>query len=237
MLEAYTTLGFLAAHTERVQLLAVVSPVNFRHPAILAKSVTTLDVLSGGRAWLGLGAGSAFDETESRGMGIPCPPLRERYAALEETIQICMRLWSDDQSPFEGETYQLARPLNRPRQLRRPRPPILVAGEGERRTLRLVARYADAAGLRPSADLPRKLDVLRRHCEAEGRDYGAISKTCNVTFDIGPDGDRAHELVADLRRLAALGIDTVFGREVAHVDRIAPLIAIGREVIPAVRDL
>lgn len=237
MLEAYTTLGFLAAHTEHVRLLSVVSPVNFRYPGVLAKSVTTLDVLSGGRAWLGLGAGSAADEDESRGMGVPCPPLAERYVALEETVQICLRLWSGDETPYAGRAYSLARPLNVPQSLTRPHPPILIAGEGERRTLKLVARYADAAGLRSSPELPRKLDVLRRHCEDESRDYDAIEKTCNVTFDIGPDGSRAPELAAELRELAALGIDTVFGREVAHVDRIAPLLAIGREVIPAIQAL
>jgi F420-dependent oxidoreductase-like protein len=237
MLEAYTTLGFLAAHTERVALLSVVSPVNFRYPAMLAKSVTTLDVLSGGRAWLGLGAGSAADEDESRGMGVPCPPLRDRYVALEDTVRICLRLWSGDESPFAGEVHSLARPLNRPQSLTRPHPPILIAGEGERRTLKLVARYADAAGLRPTPDLPHKLEVLRRHCETEGRDYDAIEKTCNLTFDVGADGSQTADLIKQLQGVAAQGIDTVFGREVAHVDRIAPIEAIGREVIPAVRDL
>ena len=232
MLEAYTTLGFLAAKTERIRLLSVVSPVNFRAPGLLAKCVTTLDVLSGGRAWLGLGAGSASDEDESRGMGVPCPPLKERYAALEETIQICVRLWDGDERPFAGDTFHLARPLNLPQSLTRPHPPILIAGEGEQRTLRLVARYADAAGLRPTPVLAHKLDVLRRHCETEGRDYDSIKKTCNLTFDVGPDGSRTKELLGELRALEKLGIDIVFGREIAHIDRIAPLRAIGRDVIP-----
>ena len=232
MLEAYTTLGFLAAKTERIGLLSVVSPVNFRAPGLLAKCVTSLDVLSGGRAWLGLGAGSASDEEESRGMGVPCPPLKERYAALEETVQICLRLWAGDERAFQGETYRLARPLNVPQSLSRPHPPILIAGEGEQRTLRLVARYADAAGLRPTDALAHKLDVLRRHCEAEGRDYDRIKKTCNLTFDVGPDGARTKELLDELRALEKLGMDIVFGREIAHIDRVTPLLAIGRDVIP-----
>ena len=217
MLEAYTTLGFLAAHTERVQLLSVVSPVNFRYPGVLAKSVTTLDVLSGGRAWLGLGAGSAADAEESRGMGVPCPPLTERYVALEETVQICLRLWSGDETPYAGRAYSLARPLNVPQSLTRPHPPILIAGEGERRTLKLVARYADAAGLRSRRSYAQ-LDVLRRHCEDECRDYDAIEKTCNSrsTSDDG-SGDRVAASCSSWRR----GMDTCSAR-VAHVDRMRP---------------
>lgn len=241
MLEAYSTLGFLAAHTRRVKLFAMVTGAPYRHPTILAKTVTTLDVLSGGRAWLGIGAGD-FPVEEARGQGIANPPLATRYELLEETLQICLRMWSGergDERPFAGRHYQLDRPLNLPQSLSRPHPPILVAGIGEQKTLRLVARYADACSLRPGPDIPHKLDVLRRHCDAEGRDYDAIAKTCAFAFDVGEDGTdsaKIGELVGQLRWLAGMGIQTVIGR-VSHSDRIAPLEAIGREVISAVAEL
>ncbi len=189
MLESYTTLAFLAAHTSRVKLMTIVTGTPYRYPGVLAKTVTTLDVLSGGRAWLGIGAGDY--EEEARGLGIPYPPLKERFEMLEETLQICLRMWSGargDERPFEGTHYRLERPLNLPQSLSRPHPPILIGGDGEHKTLRLVARYADACSLRPRPELPRKLEVLRRHCEAEGRDYDAIEKTCVFAFDVGEDG-------------------------------------------------
>lgn len=237
MLESYTTLAFLAAYTSRVKLMTIVTAAPYRYPGVLAKMVTTLDVLSGGRAWLGIGAGD--DEQEARGLGIPYPPLKERFEMLEETLQICLRMWSGehgDERPFEGTHYRLERPLNLPQSLSRPHPPILIGGDGEQKTLRLVARYADACGLRPRQDLPRKLEVLRRHCEAEGRDYDAIEKTCVFAFDVGEDGSRAGELIERLRWFAGMGIQTVIGR-VERVGRITPLEVIGREVIPAIADL
>jgi F420-dependent oxidoreductase-like protein len=233
----YTTLAFLAANTEWTKLTAMVSGVHFRHPAILAKTVTTLDVLSGGRAWLGIGAGHY--EEEARGLGIPFPPLTERFEMLEETLQIALRMWSGergDERPFEGRYYRLERPLNLPQSLSRPHPPVMIAGDGERKTLRLVARYADACSLRPGPEVPRKLDVLRRHCEAEGREYGSIEKTCAFAFDVGEDGEKAGELVGRLRWLSGMGVETVIG-VVPRVDRIAPLEIIGAEVIPAVAEL
>ena len=166
--ECYTTLTFLAANTERTMLMAMVTGVHFRHPAVLAKTVTTLDVLSGGRAWLGIGSGHYEEET--RGLGIPFPPQKERFEMLEETVQICLRMWSGergDERPFEGKYYRLERPLNLPQSLSRPHPPIMIAGDGEKKTLRLVARYADACSLRPRPEIPEKLDILRRLCEAE----------------------------------------------------------------------
>jgi F420-dependent oxidoreductase-like protein len=235
-LECYTTLAFLAANTERAGLMAMVSGVHFRHPGVLAKTVSTLDVLSGSRAWLGVGAGHY--EEEARGLGIPFPPLKERFEMLEETVQICLRMWSGergDERPFEGTHYRLERPLNVPQSLTRPHPPILIAGDGEKKTLRLVARYADACSLRPTPEIPRKLDVLRRHCEAEGRDYEKIEKTCAFAFDVGEDGSKADELIGRLRWLASMGVETVIGF-VPDVHRIAPLEIIGREVIPAVAD-
>jgi F420-dependent oxidoreductase-like protein len=235
-LECYTTLAFLAANTSNIKLTAMVTGTHFRHPGVLAKMVTTLDVLSGGRAWLGIGAGHY--EEEARGLGIPFPPQKERFEMLEETVQICLRMWSGergDERPFEGRHYRLGRPLNLPQSLSRPHPPIMIAGDGERKTLRLVARYANACSLRPVPELPRKLDVLRRHCEAEGRAYEEIEKTCAFRFDVGEDGSKTGELIEGLRWLAGMGIQTVMG-PVPHVDRITPLETIGREVIPAVAE-
>jgi F420-dependent oxidoreductase-like protein len=232
--ECYATLAFLAAHTETVGLGAMVSGVHFRHPALLVKAVTTLDVLSGGRAWLGVGSGHYEEET--RGLGIPFPPQGERFEMLEETVQVALRMWAGergDERPFEGKHYNLERPLNLPQSLSRPHPPIMIAGDGEKKTLRLVARYADACSLRPGPQVPEKLDVLRRHCEAEGRDYDAIEKTCAFRFDVGERGGKVGELVGQLRWLGGMGIETVIGM-VPNVGRISPLETLGREVVPAV---
>jgi F420-dependent oxidoreductase-like protein len=234
MLEAYTTLGYLAACTSRAKLLTLVTGAIYRHPGILAKIVTTLDVLSGGRAWLGIGA--AWNEEESNGLGIPFPPVAERFERLEETLRICLQMWADDQSPFSGEHYQLARPLNSPQALTRPHPPIMIGGSGERKTLRLVAKYADACNLFPGPDLPRKLDVLRAHCDAEGRDYDSIVKTCYFRFDVGEKGEKANEVVDHLGELATLGFDAALG-VVADVWQLTPLEVMAEKVIPAVATL
>ncbi len=231
MLEAYTTLGFLAAHTSRAKLITLVTGAIYRSPGLLAKAVSTLDVLSGGRAWLGIGA--AWNEEEATGLGLPFPPLAERFERLEETLQICLRMWSDDETPHEGRHYQLSRPLNSPQNLTRPHPPVMIGGSGEKKTLRLVARYAQACNLFPTPDMPRKLEVLREHCEREGRDYDEILKTCVYRFDVGPDGEHAGRLVEDLHRLSELGIQAAIGG-VQDVWRIKPLEVIGAEVIPAV---
>ncbi|HJQ28360.1 MAG TPA: LLM class F420-dependent oxidoreductase [Rubrobacter sp.] len=232
--ECYTTLGFLAASTSRISLVPMVSGVHFRYPGVLIKAVTTLDVLSGGRAWFGIGSGHYEEET--RGLGIPFPPQRERFEMVEETTQIALRMWSGDERPFKGKYYRLERPLNVPQSLTRPHPPIMIAGDGERKTLRLVARYADACGLRPKPEIPQKLEVLRRHCEAEGRDYEEIEKTCAFAFDVGERGEKVDELVGQLHWLAGMGIETVIGF-VPRIDTITPLEVIGREVIPAVAEL
>ena len=234
MLEGYATLAFIAAHTSRTKLMTMVTGVTYRHPGILAKTVTTLDVLSGRRAWLGIGA--AWNEQEHRGLGVPFPPLAERFERVEETIQICLRMWSDDDSPFHGRHYRLERPLNSPQSLSRPHPPILIGGGGERKTLRLVARYADACNLFMSPQIPHKLDVLKRHCEAEARDYGTIEKTSLGSFDVGEGGAKVGRLIGQLRWLSSMGIQTAIG-SVKGVERIEPLEIIGREVIPAVQDL
>src|SRR6266571_9548730 len=169
MLEAYTTLGYVAAVTRRMTLGVLVTGVMYRYPGLLAKIVTTLDVLSGGRARLGIGA--SWYEREQRGLGVPVVPVTERLERLEETLQICLQMWSDDIGPFHGRHYQLAETLCVPAPIRRPHPPILVGGGGERKTLLLAARYADACNLfgTSSADVAHKLEVLRSHCDAEGR--------------------------------------------------------------------
>jgi F420-dependent oxidoreductase-like protein len=231
MLEAYTTLGFLAAQTSRAKLITLVTGAVYRSPGLLAKAVSTLDVLSGGRAWLGIGA--AWNEEEATALGMPFPPLAERFERLEETLQICLRMWSDDETPYEGRHYRLGRPLNSPQTLTRPYPPIMIGGSGERKTLRLVAKYAQACNLFPSPELPRKLEVLREHCEREGRDYDEILKSCVYQFDVGPDGENAGQLVEDLHRLSEQGIQAAIGG-VRDVWRIKPLEVIGNEVIPAV---
>jgi F420-dependent oxidoreductase-like protein len=237
VLSCYPTLAFVAAHTSRVKLLALATASPYWQPVLLAKTVTTLDVLSGGRAWLGIGVGDY--EEEAQGSGLPFPPLKERYEMMEEMLQICLRMWQGEQGdehPFQGEYYRIERPLNLPQSLSRPHPPILIAGSGEQRTLRLVARYAATCNLRPGPEIPQKLEVLRQHCEAEGRDYNAIEKTCMFAFDVGEDGSKVGELIGKLRWLASVGIQTVLG-VVPHVYRITPLEVIGREVLPAVADL
>jgi F420-dependent oxidoreductase-like protein len=229
MLEAYTTLGFLAAHTDRAKLLTLVTGAVYRHPGILAKTVTTLDVLSGGRAWLGIGA--AWNEQESVALGIPFPPVAERFERLEETLQICLQMWSGDERPYRGRHYNLQRPLNSPQALARPHPPIMIGGGGEKKTLRFVAKYAQACNLFPGPDVGRKLDVLRAHCEREGRDYAEILKTCHYPFDVGAKGENVGKILDDLGRLAEMGFQAVLGG-VRDVWRIEPLEVLGAEVVP-----
>jgi F420-dependent oxidoreductase-like protein len=218
LLEAYAVLAFLAAETRRIRLGAMVSCVAYRHPGVLVKAVTSIDVLSGGRVIFGVGAGAPFNEPppgrsprdfEAYGLGIPFPSLAERFERLEELIQIARRMWRGDETPYEGAHYQLLRPLNSPNTLQRPHPPILIAGSGERKTLRLVARYGDMCNL---FDLPgtgfadnlkHKLDVLRAHCADASRDYGTIEKTVSTFID--PDEDPART-IAHLAELAELGI-------------------------------
>ncbi|MBW8751723.1 MAG: LLM class F420-dependent oxidoreductase [Propionibacteriales bacterium] len=209
MLEGYTTLGFLAGVTERVELQLLVTGVTYRHPGLLAKIVTTLDVLSGGRAVLGIGA--AWNAEEHRGLGVPFPPVAERFERLEETLQIVRQMWRGDETPYEGTHYRLERPLNAPPPVRVP--PIMVGGGGEQKTLRLVARYADACNLFANpqdgpAGVAHKLDVLRGHCEREGTDYEAIRKTILWSNPLEPDTD-ASTFVEHLRPLADLGVTEV----------------------------
>jgi F420-dependent oxidoreductase-like protein len=229
MLEAYTTLGYLAARTQRIQLLAWVTSVVYREPGLLAKAVSTLDVLSEGRAWLGIGA--AWNEEESRGLGLPFPSTAERFERLEEALQIFIQMCSEDDSPYDGKHYQLVRTLNSPQTLQRPHPPILIGGGGEKKTLRLVAKYAQACNLFAMGDLEHKLDVLRGHCADVGRDYDDIEKTVMLRMDPGPDGDKVDDLLDQLRGLAALGVQHVHGA-LADVSTIRPIELMGERVIP-----
>ena len=231
MLEAYTTLGWLAAKTERVKLLAVVTAVVYRDPGLLAKSVTTLDVLSGGRAMLGIGA--AWNEEEARGLGLFFPPLAERFERLEEALRICLQMWSGDDGPFDGEHYHLGRTLNSPQSLSRPHPPILIGGAGEKKTLRLVACYADACNIFDSPELARKLDVLREHCAREGRDYTEIEKTAQTRFDLGERGEKVNQTIEHLHELAELGIQVAHGTLVG-AGSLHPLELMAEQVIPAI---
>ncbi len=201
MLEGYTTLGYLAGLTRRVTLGLLVTGVMYRHPGVLAKTVTTLDVLSGGRGRLGIGA--SWYEREQRGLGVPVVPVVERFERLEETIQICLQMWSDENGPYAGKHYQLTETLCVPAPLSRPRPPIMIGGGGEKKTLRLVARYADACNVFGSTDVAAKFDILRAHCEAEGRDYDAIEKTvCGVRPPLA-DVDASLEEVDGYAKLGA----------------------------------
>jgi F420-dependent oxidoreductase-like protein len=208
MLEGYTTLSFAAAKTERLRFRLLVGGVTYRHPGLLAKTVTTLDVLSGGRAELGLGA--AWYEREHRGLGVPFPPLSERYERLEETLRICFQMWSDDNGPFEGKHYQLAETLCPPSPVSTPRPRVLIGGGGERRTLRLVATYADACNVIGDASVvAHKVEVLRRHCAQVGRDPAEIEVTALAWV---PEDSGADAIVKSAEAFADAGVQTLVVR-------------------------
>ncbi|MFB4304110.1 LLM class F420-dependent oxidoreductase [Actinomadura sp. NTSP31] len=233
MLEAYSALAYAAALTERITLGTMVTGVTYRHPGILVKTVTTLDVLSGGRAWLGIGA--AWNDEESRGLGVRFPPTAERFERLEETLRIAHQMWKGDESAFEGEHYTLERPLNSPPALRRPHPPILIGGTGEKKTLRFVAKYADACNIFDSDELPRKLDVLREHCEREGRDYAEIEKTSLTLLDGTPSVGAAVDAVG---RLAEQGVDQVIFSQATGQDLTGVLAEVRTQtekIVPAGR--
>ncbi len=206
MLEGYTALGFVAGGTDRLRLRLLVTGVTYRHPGLLAKTVTTLDVLSGGRAELGIGA--AWYEREHLGLGVPFPGTSERFERLEETLEICVQMWSDDDGPYAGKHYQLAETLCRPQPVSEPRPRILIGGGGERKTLRLVAQHADACNLFGGpADVAHKLDVLRRHCDDLGRDPNEIEVTA-MYRDV-PTGASVDQVVAGAQAFADVGVSTV----------------------------
>jgi F420-dependent oxidoreductase-like protein len=237
MLEGYSALAFAAGRTNHIKLGTMVTGVTYRHPGILLKTVTTLDVLSHGRAYLGIGA--AWNEEEHRGLGVPFPPLAERFERLEETLQIAHQMWAGIDAPYEGKHYQLARPLNSPHAVQKPHPPILIGGGGERKTLKLVAQYGDACNVfarLPLPELKRKLDILREHCAAIGRPYEEIEKTTLSSYRLTRDGRNGSTtpaaLLEHLAQLAELGIDqAIFSLQ--NVSDLEPFDLLATEVVPA----
>jgi F420-dependent oxidoreductase-like protein len=237
MLEGYSTLAYLAGVTKKAKLGTLVTGVIYRYPGILVKTVTTLDVLSGGRAYLGIGA--AWNEREAKGLGVPFPATSERFERLEEALQIAKQMWSGDRGPYNGKYYQLAETLNSPQPLSQPHPPILIGGSGEKKTLRLVAQYADACNLfaQVGIDVVRgKLDVLKRHCDTVGRDYNEIEKTTLASAYLAPGQMSASDVIELCRALAGLGIQQVIFN-MPNVHEITPLETFGREIIPVVAAL
>ena len=237
MLEGYSALSYLAGVTERAKLGTLVTGVIYRYPGILVKIATTLDVLSGGRAYLGIGAG--WNEREARGLGVPFPSTGERFERLEEALQIALQMWAGEVAPYDGRHYHLAEPLNSPQVITKPHPPIMIGGMGEKKTLRLVAQYADACNLFAygGGDLIRhKLDVLRRHCEDVGRDYEEIERTALGTVNLAQDGMRAEGVIGLCRELNEAGIEHLIFN-MPNVHEIRPLEVFGREIIPAVEEL
>jgi len=232
MLEAYTLLGALAARTRRVQLGTLVTGVTYRSPGVLAKIVTTLDVISRGRAILGIGG--AWYDVEHQALGIDYPSDRVRLDMLEEAVQVCRAMFTGDDVSFSGNHYRLDHARNLPRPVQAGGPKIMIGGGGEKRTLRLVARYGDACNMYPTPDLADRLDLLRGYCAEEGRDYAAIEKTCIFPFDVGT-GDAPDRLVEELRRLAGTGVQTVIGI-IFGADPQRQVEVIGDKVIPAVAD-
>jgi F420-dependent oxidoreductase-like protein len=237
MLEGYSTLSYLAGLTKKVTLGTLVTGVVYRHPGILVKTVTTLDVLSGGRAYFGVGA--AWNERESKGLGVPFPPVKERMERLEETLQIAKQMWSGKVDSYNGKHYQLAEAMCNPQPISKPHPPIMIGGGGEKKTLQLVAKYADACNLfaRMGVDVVRgKLDILKQHCEKVGRDYSEIEKTTLSTCYLAPDKMSAQNVIDECKALAAIGIQhAIFN--MPNVHEIKPLEIFGKEIIPALAEL
>jgi len=241
MLEGWSALAFAAGRTNRIKLGTMVTGVTYRHPGILVKTATTLDVLSHGRAYLGIGA--AWNEEEHAGLGVPFPPLAERFERLEETLQIAHQMWSDEETPFDGKYYHLARPLNSPQPVQKPHPPILIGGSGERKTLRLVAQYGDACNLfaRFGQDvLQHKLDVLRDHCQSIGRPYEEIEKTTLDVIPLTRDGRNGSTTPAaaieHFANLAAMGIDqAIFS--MPNVYDLEPFDLLATEIVPAIEKM
>ncbi len=234
MLEGYSGLSYLAGVTKHAKLGTMVTGVHYRYPGLLVKTVTTLDVLSGGRAYLGIGAG--WNEQESRGLGVPFPPMKERFEQLEEALQIAHQMWAGKVAPYTGKHNQLAQTLNSPQALSQPHPPILIGGQGEKKTLRLVAQYGDACNLfaRMGTEvLQGKLDVLKRHCEEVGRPYEQIEKTALDVLDL--TATTTKQFIDMCRNLSQMGFQHLIV-SLPNVHEITPLETIGREIIPAVAE-
>jgi F420-dependent oxidoreductase-like protein len=236
MLESYSTLNYIAALTKNVRLGTLVTGVIYRNPGLLVKEVTTLDVLSGGRAYLGIGA--AWNEEEAKGLGFYFPPLKERFECLEDALQIARAMWNGQESPFKSRHNNLTRLLNSPQPISKPHPPILIGGSGEKKTLRLVAKYADACNLFARTGLEEighKLDILKQHCDQVGRNYADIEKTALDQVRLGSDGLTAKDFVNRCKDLSQAGIQHLI-ISLPDVSTIKPLEIIGKEVIPAVAD-
>jgi F420-dependent oxidoreductase-like protein len=241
MLEGWSALAFAAGHTNRIKLGTMVTGITYRHPGLLVKTATTLDVLSHGRAYFGVGA--AWNEEEHMGLGVPFPPLKERFERLEEALQIAHQMWSGDEKPYEGKHYQLARPLNSPQSVQRPHPPILIGGTGEKKTLRMIAQYGDACNFfaRMGNDVLRhKLDVLREHCATLNRPYEQIEKTTLDSVVITKDGRNgslnAQAAIDYFAGLAEMGIDHgIFS--LRNVQDQEPFEVLANEIIPVVEKI
>ncbi|HEX2908617.1 MAG TPA: LLM class F420-dependent oxidoreductase [Phototrophicaceae bacterium] len=249
MLEGYTTLGYLAAVTQKLRLGLMVTGAIYRHPGLLLKTVTTLDVLTGGRAYLGIGAG--WYEREARGLGVPFPPTKERLECLEEVLRLAKQMWSGSRAPFIGQYYHLEEPMNHPLPLSKPHPPILIGGEGEKQTLRLVATYGDGCNFMIGTPLPeygdwavaryqrraellsQKLAVLRDHCQRVGRSYNEIERTVLGTIKLAPGATSVSEVVELCHELAEMGIQQVMFN-MPNIHEIKPLEILAQDVIPQV---
>lgn len=232
-LEGYTSLGFLAGRTSRIDLSLLVTGVTYRYPGLLAKAVTTLDVLSRGRSMLGLGA--AWYDREHAALGFPYPPVAQRFEMLEETLRICRQMWSEDDGPFHGKHYQLAETICAPQPIRRP--PILIGGDGEKKTLRLVAQYADVwnSTVTDVDELERKIEVLNRHCDAVGRDPGEIRKTVGLFVNPFEDPSGYFNTVEGFARL---GVELVnAGPFPGNPDPVGFIRRLGDEVIPRLAEI
>jgi F420-dependent oxidoreductase-like protein len=241
MLEGWSALAFAAGRTNRIKLGTMVTGVTYRYPGILVKTATTLDVLSHGRAYLGIGA--AWNEQEHQGLGVPFPPLAERFARLEETLQIAHQMWAGDQKPYQGKYYQLERPLNSPQSVQKPHPPILIGGVGEKKTLRFVAQYADACNIFARIghdELQRKMNVLREHCQAIGRPYEQIEKTTLDSVYITRDGRNnsttPEAAIQYFAQLAAMGVDQAIVN-MPNVQDLEPFDLLATKIIPTVEQI
>lgn len=234
MLEGYSALSFLAGLTKNVKLGTLVTGVIYRQPSLLVKEVTTLDVLSGGRAYLGIGA--AWYDREAEGLGFPFPPTKERFEWLEEALQIAHHMWQNNRTPYTGKHFQMKEPICSPLPVSQPHPPIMIGGMGEKKTLRLVAQYANACNLFAMMGydlLKQKLEVLQAHCEELGRPFNDIERTCLATVNITTGGQSAEDVIKTCRELADIGIQhAIFNMPNAH--EITPLEVFGKEIIPAV---
>lgn len=236
MLEAYTTLGYFAGLTEKAHLGVLVTGVIYRHPAVLMKMVNTLDVLSGGRAYLGIGA--AWYETEAKGYGIPYPSTAERFEQLEDNLKLAKALWGSDETAFEGKHFTAPAITNNPRPLSKPHPRIMIGGTGPKKTLRMVAQYADACNIGDwvgAEAMQKALDALKEHCESLGREYDTIEKTSLCTVHLSGD-DTVDSVISRIKDLSAMGFThAIFN--MPDVNRITPLVTFAKQIIPAVAEL